>query len=78
MPARLQARLDGLEVAAKAKPVDRAAINAAMRSLMKVAVVNYRAGRLVFDWQHGGESELMYGWPEEETREVASEGRGCL
>lgn len=40
-----------------AEPIDRAAINAA-RSLMMVVVVNYRAGRLVFDWQHGGESDL--------------------
>ena len=66
IPARLQGRLDGLEVAAKAEPLDRAAINAAMRSLMKVVVVNYRSGRLVFDWQHGGESDLLYAWPEED------------
>jgi hypothetical protein len=56
-----------LEAAAKAPPAgERAAINAAMRSLMKVVVVNYRAGRLVFDWQHGVESDLLYAWPEED------------
>ena len=66
IPARLQGRLDGLEAAAEAVPVDRAALNAALRSLMKVVVVDYRSGRLEFDWQHGGESDVMYGWPEEE------------
>ncbi len=66
IPARLQGRLDGLAAAVKTEPVDRGAINAAMRSLMKVVVVNYRAGRLLFDWQHGGESDLMYAWPEED------------
>jgi DNA invertase Pin-like site-specific DNA recombinase len=65
IPTRLQARLDGLERAAKALPVDRAAINAAMRSLMKIVVVDYRVGRLVFHWQHDGESDMLYGWPEE-------------
>lgn len=42
---------------------------------MRAVVVDYRVGRLVFAWQHGGESDLMYGWPDEESPDPPSERR---
>jgi hypothetical protein len=40
---------------------------------MKGVVVDYRSGRLVFDWQHGGESDVVYGWPEEEVPDTSND-----
>jgi len=78
IPARLQARLDALELAAKTTPVDRAAINAAMRSLMRVVVFDYQAGTLVFNWQHDGDTDLMYGWSDEEDKPSAAPTRSLV
>jgi DNA invertase Pin-like site-specific DNA recombinase len=66
MPTRLQTRLDALGTAARAKPLDRGDLNTALRALMTAVVVNFRSGYLVFQFQHGGEVEVLFGWPEED------------
>jgi hypothetical protein len=65
MPARLSSRLDSLETAAKADPLERGPLNAALRSLMSGVVVNYRTGHLEFRWQHGGETHVLFAWPDD-------------
>jgi DNA invertase Pin-like site-specific DNA recombinase len=50
-----------------AADADRAEINAVLRQLLKAVVVDRKNGRLRFDWQHGGESELMFAWPQEDA-----------
>lgn len=30
-------------------------------------VVDHKNGRLRFEWQHGGESELVFAWPQDDT-----------
>lgn len=42
----------------------REKVNAALRSLFDGVVVDYRQGRLLFQWKQGGESSLMFAWPE--------------
>jgi hypothetical protein len=65
MPARLSSRLDSLETAAKADPLERGPLNAALRSLMSGVVVNYRTGHLEYRWQHGGETQVLFAWPDD-------------
>jgi hypothetical protein len=38
-----------------------------LRQLLKAVVVDRKNGRLRFEWQHGGESELTFAWPLERT-----------
>jgi len=37
--------------------------NAALRSVMSSVVVDFQNGNLVFNWKHGGESEVNCAWP---------------
>jgi len=46
---------------------ERAEINAVLRQLLKAVVVDRKNGRLRFEWQHGGESELNFAWPMEDA-----------
>jgi DNA invertase Pin-like site-specific DNA recombinase len=43
-----------------AKKPDRQRVNALLRQMARAVVVDYRSGRLVFQWKHGGESELVF------------------
>lgn len=65
-PTRRQARLEDIERAAKTQPLDRAALNAALRVLLSGVVVDYPSGHLVFRWHHGDETQLFWAWPEDE------------
>ncbi len=62
---RLAKRLEELEAALTADPMDRAQANAAMRALLSGVVVDYTAGLLQFNWKHGGQSEARFAWPME-------------
>lgn len=42
--------------------LDRAAVNAGLRSVFKGAVVDYRAGRVRLQWRQGGEVAVVYAW----------------
>lgn len=45
---------------------DKAEINAVLRQSLKAVVLDRKSGRLHFEWAHGGESELMFAWPQED------------
>lgn len=61
-------RLEGLERALTAVPLDRGRANAALRTLVTAIVVDYFSGELTFRWKHGGESSLRFAWPREDLK----------
>ncbi len=42
--------------------LDRAAVNAGLRSVFKGAIVDYRSGRVRLQWRQGGEVAVIYAW----------------
>jgi DNA invertase Pin-like site-specific DNA recombinase len=62
----LAKRLGELEVVLGVDPLNRAAANAVLRQLFTGVVVDYRRGQLRFNWTHGGETEVVFGWPEDD------------
>ena len=58
-------RLTDLRTALTDTDLDRGKVNRLLRQVLKGAVVDYAAGRLVLQWGHGGETTLQYGWPRE-------------
>jgi hypothetical protein len=72
VPARWLARLDDFQRAAATDPLDRQAVNAALRVLLTGVVVNYRAGDLEFHWKHGGWSRIPYAWGDEDAIDVGT------
>ena len=52
--------------------LDRGLVNALLRQMMTGVTVDYRSGKLVFRWLHGGESEAVFGWPDEEPEAVGA------
>ena len=50
-----------------AQPLDREAFNAALRGLFKSCTIDYKAGELRFEWIGGGETDVMFAWPEDES-----------
>jgi DNA invertase Pin-like site-specific DNA recombinase len=54
----LSMRLEKLLTVATADPVDRKALHAIFRSLFYKVVIDWEHDRLVFHWQHGGESSV--------------------
>jgi DNA invertase Pin-like site-specific DNA recombinase len=54
----LAARLDKLQTVATASIVDRHELHALFRSLFTKVVVDWEYERLVFHWQHGGDSNV--------------------
>lgn len=60
-------RMADLEEAATAVPLDRRRVNALLRQLLDGVTVDYRSGLLLFAWTHGGETDVMYGWPKAES-----------
>lgn len=63
----LARRLLELEAALQADPLDRPKANAGLRSVLASVVVDYPRGALVFNWKHGGASEIAYAWPTAEA-----------
>jgi DNA invertase Pin-like site-specific DNA recombinase len=60
-------RLNALEAALREPAIHRTKVNVLLRQLFTAAVVDYRRGQLVLHWKHGGESDVMFAWPEEES-----------
>jgi len=54
----LSARLEKLLAITTAAPLDRHALSAMFRSLFSKVVIDWTRDRLVFHWQHGGESSV--------------------
>jgi DNA invertase Pin-like site-specific DNA recombinase len=63
-------KLDDLSACLKGAPLDRTKANALLRQLLEEVVVDYPNGLLSLVWKHGGESEVVFGWPEEEGTAV--------
>jgi hypothetical protein len=61
----IKKRLDELKDALGSVPLNRAHVNTMLRLLASEVVIHWRDGRLVFCWQHGGESSVQYSWPDE-------------
>jgi hypothetical protein len=57
-------RCEALGMAIRAKPLDRARVNTALRELVEGVTVDYRTGCLVFHWRSGGESSATFMWPD--------------
>jgi hypothetical protein len=60
----IHARLDSLRGPMEAEQIDKAAINATLRSLFDGVEVDYTCGRLRFAWKQGGTTEMLYTWPD--------------
>jgi DNA invertase Pin-like site-specific DNA recombinase len=58
----LEAKMASLHDAGERR--DRGKINAALRSLCKSVEFDTTAKTLTFRWSHGGESGMLFGWPE--------------
>ncbi|AJW99907.1 recombinase family protein [Burkholderia gladioli] len=61
----LAKRVEELRQALEAAPLDRAKANAALRVLLSSVTVDYDSGKLLFQWKHGGETEVIYSMPRE-------------
>jgi DNA invertase Pin-like site-specific DNA recombinase len=62
-PTMVTHRVTDLETMLNERGMDRAAVNVLLRQLFNGIVVDHASGRLVFQWRHGGESTVTYGWP---------------
>lgn len=58
------ARLSELRDVLTTAPLDRMRANALLRQVFASITLDYRSGTLDFTWQHGGESSLVYAWPD--------------
>ncbi|MFZ5685524.1 MAG: recombinase family protein [Pseudomonadota bacterium] len=58
-------RVKALERALTEEPLDKAAVNAALRAICDRVTVNWGTGFLQFQWRHGGRSEVIFAWPDE-------------
>ena len=43
-------------------PLDRSEVNSLLRQLFSGVVIDYDEGGLRFQWQHGGETEIVFDW----------------
>lgn len=59
-------RVDTLVSSLSASALDIPAINHQLRQLVEAVEIDWRWGKVVLQWHHGGTSELQYGWPDEE------------
>ena len=55
-------RFERLEAALEEQPLDYAKANFILAELMNKVTVDWQDGTLVFDWAHGGQSEITYAW----------------
>jgi DNA invertase Pin-like site-specific DNA recombinase len=56
----VRSKLADLKSAATAKPLNRTELNAMMRQMLSSVVIDSERGLLLFNWRHGGESELGF------------------
>lgn len=56
-------RVEAVQVAFRARPMDRSRVNGCLRELLESVTVDYTSGYLVFHWRHRGESSIIYTMP---------------
>lgn len=59
-------KLDELEAALTANPLDKSKANTLLRQVLSGVTVNYRSGTLDLLWKNGGVSSVIFGWPKQE------------
>lgn len=64
----VQSKLAELKRLADAEPLDRTALNAIVQQTVARVDVDSDNGLLLFQWKHGGESEIVYAMPKESAR----------
>jgi hypothetical protein len=62
----IEVRLSNLRAALDTENFTPSTVNLALRQLLAAVVVNYKSGYLEFDWLHGGKSEYLFGWPQDD------------
>ncbi len=58
----LEQKLEQARKALAAAPINRQAVNIALRQLLTSVVIDPESGELTFHWMHGGESSFTYRW----------------
>lgn len=59
-------KVGNLVTSLRATPLDIPATNHQLRQLVEGVEIDWRWGKVILHWHHGGTSELQYGWPDEE------------
>jgi hypothetical protein len=57
-------KVDDLRAILETEELDRTLVNALMRQMFSSIVINYLDGTLDFQWAHGGQHSLVFGWPD--------------
>lgn len=60
-------RIDDLDEALSAEPMDRKRVNTLMRQVFDGIVIDRNHGVLLFQWHQGGETDLQFRWPESDS-----------
>lgn len=60
-------KLDDLQAALSANPIDHNRANAVLRQLFAGVIIDWRSGCLELQWKHGGYTEILYAWPNQEN-----------
>jgi DNA invertase Pin-like site-specific DNA recombinase len=61
-------RIQELEQALQADPLDRSRVNALLRMLFKSMTVDLDGGVAGFTWKHGGAGEVRFGFPRDDAK----------
>ena len=59
-------KLDELEAALTANPLDKSKANTLLRQVLSSIAVNYQSGTLDLLWKNGGVSSVTFAWPKQE------------
>jgi hypothetical protein len=68
----MQSKLSDLREALGETPLDRTKLNTLMRQIFSGVVIDFRSGAARFQWKHGGESEIVYSWPDDDAPNTVS------
>lgn len=63
-PAFLDKRIQALEEALEAEPFDSAKANLLLREFFSSATVDYQTGYIELEWKQGGETSVLFMWPD--------------
>lgn len=71
-PQMVAHRAGLLREALEEEELDRTEVNTLMRRVFKSVTLNRQRGMLSFEWKQGGESEVMFAFPEDSEEEAAA------
>lgn len=64
----VERKVTDLVRALREQPMNKAEVNALLRQLLTGMIVDYQTGQLVFQWKQGGESDVIFAWPDERKK----------